>query len=492
MTGSIFLLSNCLVALMMGMLIFIMVAYYSLPVRSPSEGWRVARRMLSGITGRGKPVAFIKEGQLVHSEDNKKNSTPKIALVDLTSAVVLGAPQAALRVVRSRRNKPVGNAENGPRSRVAGSGLVFVDPGESIRGITSLRTHVRLAPGIQCRTNDGIEFTATLSVIFSLIQPPALLQVGYVGKRPEDLRVLTIDTQTGTLRSVSDELDDQDKNQVYVFARSRQTESLPSTDLVGESGFKEYPPYHLNESAKQRIASVVYYHPLNIHDHTRDDWTDLPLEEAIRLFRNMIARVSYDDLFTPDADQKLPLVNHFKPHFFKAVRNQGLLAYQLVRRVDSAPLEIGQKIDPVTCRLFPVQEFATRTILREHGIRILRAGFSELDPGEVIRRQRLENWQARWQRKVEIERANQDLAMMRIRNRARADAQRAMVFELSQILKSTPHSEEALTVRIFQALESAATDPATRQLLPHDAIVLLRSLRQWLVPEEVPPADFIE
>jgi hypothetical protein len=206
----------------------------------------------------------------------------------------------------------------------------------------------------------------------------------------------------------------------------------------------------------------------------------------------MLAQVTYDELFMPNQQFKFPLAESFKPRFSRAVRNQGLLAYQLVRRVDGLPLEVGQKIDQSGCRIFPVQELKARTILREHGIKIISAGFSELDPGEAIRQQRLDNWQARWQRKVEIERANQDLEMMRIKNHARAEAQRAMVFQLSQILQSTPHSEETLTMRLFQALESAATDPTTRQLLPRDAFALLRSLRQWLLPDDQTPVEGVE
>ena len=71
---------------------------------------------------------------------------------------------------------------------------------------------------------------------------------------------------------------------------------------------------------------------------------------------------------------------------------------------------------------------------------------------------------------------------MHIRNRARAQAQQDMTIALSQILENTTNSQEAMAMRIFQALETAATDPSTRKLLPGDTIDMLRSLRHWLLP----------
>ena len=66
------------------------------------------------------------------------------------------------------------------------------------------------------------------------------------------------------------------------------------------------------------------------------------------------------------------------------------------------------------------------------------------------------------------------------------------VLELSQIVQNTEYSEEALTLRIFQALEDVATDPYTRQLLPRDTINMLRSLRLWLLPDEHVRQAFLE
>ena len=47
-------------------------------------------------------------------------------------------------------------------------------------------------------------------------------------------------------------------------------------------------------------------------------------------------------------------------------------------------------------------------------------------------------------------------------------------------LKCEPN--EAMALRVFQALESAAADPTTRALLPDETIELLLDLRRWFLP----------
>jgi regulator of protease activity HflC (stomatin/prohibitin superfamily) len=123
--------------------------------------------------------------------------------------------------------------------------------------------------------------------------------------------------------------------------------------------------------------------------------------------------------------------------------------------------------------------------LRERGIKVIASGFGELIPvDEAIYRQRLETWRAPWQKDVEIVRAQQDLEAMRIRSRARAEAQRGLTQSLANILQKQPHSDEIAALRVLQALEAAASDPHTQQLLPSDTITLMRTIHDWLLPGE--------
>jgi len=124
-------------------------------------------------------------------------------------------------------------------------------------------------------------------------------------------------------------------------------------------------------------------------------------------------------------------------------------------------------------------------VLRARGIKIITASFSELIPtSEIIRQQFLDNWRAHWQQETEMTLAGDELEVMRIINRERAKAQQDMVYSLSQIFQTEQYTHEALAMRLYQALEAAATHPATQRLLPGDTIHMLTNLRQWLLPKE--------
>lgn len=380
MAGWLFLASNCFVGLLLAALVFWLTGYFSLPVRSPAEGWRVGRLMQRAMFGKAQPLSFVKEGQLNHPDEGKTNKASRIILIDQTSVVVLGSPPAEKSGEKGgwRFKRKVKPPQSKSRIRVAGPGLVFVGANESIRGVTSLRNQLRSAEGVKCHTSDNVEFKAALYVTFSVYQPQAVLRLSCIGKKPEDLRILQLDPQTEVVKALSDELDDKDKAEAFVFQRSRGYQTLPSVQLVAERASGGFPPYPLDEAVHDRISSAVYYYSLNVPDKGRGDWTDLPLEEAIRILRNMVSKKTYKELFFPDPVTQVPLIDDYKQRFSQIVRNRGLLSYQLICRLDNTPINIGHQVDEVHYRISPVQDFTTMNILRERGITILSAGFTKL------------------------------------------------------------------------------------------------------------------
>ena len=244
----------------------------------------------------------------------------------------------------------------------------------------------------------------------------------------------------------------------------------------------DYPPYPIDE---QRIFAAVYSQARHVNESKVDDWSSLPALVATEIFRNMISQVPYDLLYLPDDPAGFPLQSEFKPAFAEQVRYQGVISYQFVHRLDGQPPEEGQRLDNRQFRLAPAKGLRASKVLRDRGIKVLHAGFSELEPTDPkIRLQRLDNWRARWQREAEMIKADLDLEAVRIKNHARAEKQREMINSLSQIINTSAYPEEALTLRIFQALEDIALEPSTRQLLPGDTIQVLNSLRLWLSPED--------
>jgi hypothetical protein len=114
---------------------------------------------------------------------------------------------------------------------------------------------------------------------------------------------------------------------------------------------------------------------------------------------------------------------------------------------------------------------------------VVTAGFSELVPkDEDVYFRWLDTWRAYWQKDSAKTTAKWDLLATRIRNAARIQAQKDMVFYLSDILRS-PIPREALALRVLQTLEAVGADPATRKNLSPEVVSMLKTLHDWMIPK---------
>jgi hypothetical protein len=280
----------------------------------------------------------------------------------------------------------------------------------------------------------------------------------------------------------------------------------------------------------ERVFRAIYARGRNLKAGTPtgpDDWTKQPTQIATELYRQELSQLRYDDIYIqPQDPSRVPLIDEIKPRFARTMRYSGVLSFQLIRRRDGKLIEVGQELNNQDFNLiYPVMEFRQPKPLRERGIRVVHSSFTELKPITIdkkdeqmasaqpqpaqaetssqpsqpqtsptqtapqstapipiVRKQRFDSWQAHWQKESDLIKAESELELMHIRNRARAQAQQDMTIALSQILENTANSQEAMAMRIFQALETAATDPSTHKLLPGETIDMLRSLRHWLLP----------
>jgi hypothetical protein len=495
-----FIAFNLAGIMLFSLLIVYLIAGAVFPIRLPSEQWQAMRRFFRFVTGRRPSVLLVREGQLVGELPRKQKSGGGAAIIDLDSAIVLerqSTTSAASQTLGAENapgdlalglQMPLSTMQNDQRSKkengpVRGPGLTFLRGNHKLRGVVSLRRQARANPGILGYTSDGIEVKTNVVAVFSLGQPASNITVAYLGAPVfENLRVLNLDPETKKIKSISEELDDADKQDIHRFAWKYLSAPQPNAPLEPPDTSQEYPPYHIDA---RRIFAAVYSQARHATESKLDDWTSLPALVATEIFRNMISQVSYDSLYLPDDPVRFPLQTDFKPAFARKVRYQGVMSYQFVHRLDGQSPAEGQRVDNRQYRIAPVKELYASKVLRDRGIKVLHAGFSELTPTDPkIRQQRLDNWRARWQQEADLIKADLDLEAVRIKNHARAEKQREMINTLSMIIHTSTYPEEALTLRVFQALEDIASEPPTRQLLPVDTIQVLKSLRLWLLPGE--------
>ena len=359
---------------------------------------------------------------------------------------------------------------------VQGPGLVFTD-NQRVVGTADLRRQVRVRSLVHGFTRDGIEVITNVVSVFTIGEVPEVLPVGYDGEEiSASLRVIHLKT-AGPFQIIDelvDELEPDDKEEIHNFIQTYPGPLglyIPSPEIVPG------PPYAVDES---RIFAAVASRAQDVAEKKILDWTELPVYVAVGVFRNMLSQELYDNLYLPKEPETYPLTI-MRSNFSRRVRNLGILSYQYVKRRDGTMLESGQIWNPADLTSFPAQNLQSPKVLRSRGIKVISAGFSGLEPtSDKVYDRLMERWSARWEKEATVVTADHELQAIRIRNLARAQAQGEMVAALAQILNAAPISEEALAIQVFQALETAAADPKTRQLLPAETITMMKNLKDML------------
>jgi hypothetical protein len=256
--------------------------------------------------------------------------------------------------------------------------------------------------------------------------------------------------------------------------------------------YQEVPrPPRLPVFDPQRVFSAAYARARHHRGLPNADeivpWVDLPVHVAIDLFRELVSHYNYDELYRPDVRGNLP-INELRGRLSAEMRNNGLLSYRPVLHLHGKSLAVGSMVHGSTLlTVDPKAAFllGRSQLLRDRGIRIIASGFGDLIVHDKVYRQRLDHWRAAWDRETTILEAGYDVEAARTRTRARIQAQQDFVQCLSEIYRSNGNSKEILTLRVLQALEEIATDPKTRELLPEDTFSLLRSVHDWILPQDI-------
>jgi len=473
------------------------ISLFVLPVQNPNERWRVFARLFEYIFNMHGPAVFVKNGELIARKKEKEEEGldrvrfASLAFMDLASAIV-----AERGVSAAQMNQPIKKTtseEHYSPIRALGPGVGFLESGERIQGAIDLRKQYRMMKNVRGFTSDGIELETSVNTIFTLGQRPDVITV--VDMKSTGLSVLNMDQDTKKIFAIIDEIDEEDKREIY--SKIQNQRSIRTNEMAYEHPGSNNPPFPIDEN---HIIAAVLSQPRNTRDGKLEKWTELPNRVAVSVLLDELSRVSYDHLYSLDRpEQECFLYDKFKPAFKCKVKNLGVMAYQFVQRKDGNPPVEGTLFNAEEYWIWEVQELHNPRPLRDRGIKVIDVDFSDFKPIDgTIPEQRFDNWRSQWQKRAELTNADYDLEVMRIRNHARAQAQREIIYNLSQIFKLPGYTQEAIAIRIFQALESAAANPATNRLLPRDTIEMLRNFQRLLIVDDkngqistqnLPPAD---
>ncbi len=481
---------------------YVVLAVFSgviLPIEGESIFQReVIRRLIYYMFDLHGPVSFIQEGKVETRSGKFRKIGLGVVNIDASSGAVFerqaylpGGVRRLLRFIGSHHPR-----EN-LTMRAAGPGVVFTRMGERIRdNAVDLRRQIRLRPGVRAHTRDGIEVQCVVLALFTIGEDPDVLRVTYeIGEdgleKAKNLRVIQLGLRdpneddgeiykVQNVRNLADDLDAEDKEEIHRFVQAyrRRGAITPNRDTEENNGWRplKYDP--------ERVLAAVAAQPYDVFYGKDGDWGEIPVHLAVNVFREMLSKKMYDQLYMPTESGKKPPFRDIANRMRTRMIQQGTLAFQFVERKDGAPIAIKQDWLESQVVYYPERDLQSYKVLRARGIKLIHAGFTEMTPTrDDVRGQYLYDfWSAPWQQRATIVQADHELQAFRLKNKARTDAERDMADLLRRILRTETLSREALAVRVFQALEGVASDPLTQKLLPKDTIYLMRNLRRLLLP----------
>lgn len=479
------------------------VAQFVLPVRDHEDRQKARDSFSSFINGENVVAIFVKEGNTIESHGESEKVGGGVILVDLSSAVTLSQQDdtdswniidgTIEEGVNENYHPPVkqgAQKKHGSFVDARGPGLVFVEKGQKISSVVDLRPQSR-GGKVLAYTRNGIQVSAQVSVAFSLSAEPEIIPIGYIDTS-EGVELRWLDVEEFASERImrirgSFELDPHDLPVLNNYAAGKPGNYFSPEISLSASN----TPYKFY---RDRVFNAAYSKARSLSTGNIISWHEAPFEIAVDLFRKELLAVPYDDLYVGFAPGKkddqdalkhsVDVLKKIKDSFARKMKLKGVVLFQYITGNDNLAFREGTKIAFDQYEKFSPVSLVQHNFnsLRSVGVVIKSAGFGNLQPASKdIKDSMVDNWKARWEKEVKFINAEHDLESVRIQNRNRAQIQQEMTYLLSSIFQGS-HTDEALALRVFQALEAAASNPgANNDISPKEVIGMLDSLHKWLL-----------
>ena len=464
-------------------LFLLLIAYFILPNLTLEQHLELWKRLWLYLIGKHGAAVFVRNGKILAEIGEKSKRGVGLLLIDRQSAVIV---------------EEIGRNQTSQR-KVFAPGIAFLNPRQKIRGSVDLRPQRRSISDLHAYTRDGVEVITNLSTVFTLGQLPEVLLVTYQldGSQSQptadSLRVIQLsepspsllrpNALSRTVSSLSNEIDPDDREEIHRFVQNFHL-STPASVISEQaeqlSGQTVVDP--------QRILSAYFAIPSSQPLQPALDWSDLPLQIAIDLFREFIASIPYQALYAPHRPFTHPLTE-WKSQFSKRMRNQGVLAFQFVQRKDNHPIRIGDEWDIVELIFYPVQQLHSAKFLRSKGIKILNATFGELRPAdETIEKRLFDQWLLGIE-KQPFPNSQSELATPPQLKPTTNDFQ--MATRLTEALNATAESSHVNLTQFLAILEDELNDPQVRKEISAETLQRFQQLRNQLSKTQasIPPSE---
>lgn len=480
------------------------LTHFVLPITHIEQSLPGAWRMFLHGISRGYlhgPAVFVRDGEVQGNRAEFRKKHPGVAFVDLRSAMTLDklhhiededlSDESINKPPRVRFSRVQSGAAYSAQVRTVGPGLVFTKKHETITGAVDMRTQMRTRAKVAADTRDGIRVTTSVTAVFTVGQPPDVLDVCLGGENMDQVFVIEwkkedkdkkAPAHTKRISKLSQDLSPEDEAQVQEFVNAARRQTSFTSDVLPKKD-----PYTFDE---KRVQQAVYS-IANLNDPDAvgvKKWVDWPADVAAEKFRVLLSEYPYLNLYEePGKEEDSPPtpMKILKRRLLMAVRNTGVLAFRFVMQINGLPPQVG--IDYTDDRLvfFPPQTFKYTAVLRGRGIKVIAAGFGELEPeDDRVMKNLREAWLSEKQKEKSLKTADSKLEATRIINHARIRTQQNMNYHLARLLEKQEYPREALAMLVFQELEAAAANPETRKLLPENTLSMMNTIGQLLLQSQ--------
>lgn len=488
-TSDLVLLYNLVIGFLFVFLVWLgmLASQAILPVNDFVDAYRTAFHLLLHLLGLHGPAIFVKDGKKRTTKEDLRPG-PGVAVVDFNSAIVIEEqvpyPGIARLIYLISHTILIllGLADRTTTPRAEGPGIVYMNKYENIRGVVDLRKQFRSQDNVNAYTRDGIEVKSRAWSIFTIGEEGDIVQVGYAGDpRPENLRIVTLEMIPENhfrVTGFSDELEAHDRDEIHRFA------------MVAASNGEilDYQPLRSLRRGfdRDRVFAAVFSEARDDKDNLLS-WADLPARVSASIFREMISRINYDELYALGRPSPVPILR-YRADLRTAMRSNGILSFRLLMHRSEPYLQLRRVYEGSELRVSNEKPLTYPKVLRDRGIKVIAAGFGDIEAvSDEVYQKRLESWAAEWVSETDDIRAKMELEAIRQTGRARAAAQRDLMTSLNDILSSKDVSSEVLAVRIFQTLDRLAAESKTKDLLPGGTVDVLKTTREWLLPNNALP-----
>lgn len=164
-------------------------------------------------------------------------------------------------------------------------------------------------------------------------------------------------------------------------------------------------------------------------------------------------------------------------------------AKQLVTEISAYKLDDLERKDDIDPS--PMEQIANRLNNRlrqkyqRYGISVLSIGVGSFKLPDDISEQRIMNWRAEWEKRIQGEKADGEAEAVREMALARAKAQIEIIAKITEGIEAMRASGEAeltdvVALRMIEAMEEAVADDKVRGLVPQQAIGTLSQIQGWI------------